>query len=336
MVKVAINGFGRIGRLAFRLMYDNEDFEIVAINDLTDAETLAYLLKYDTAQGGYKRDSIRAIGENIEVDGKEIKILSERDPENLPWGELGVEVVLECTGFFTNKDGAEKHISAGAKKVVISAPAKGDLKTIVYNVNHDILDGSETIISGASCTTNCLAPVVKVLDDKFGLEKGFMTTVHAYTNDQTPLDRPHNKGIKSRRGRAAAANIIPTSTGAAVAVGKVLPELNGKLDGIAMRVPTFTGSVVDLVVELKKNTTVEEINAVIKEASNETLGYTEDPIVSSDVIGCQYGSYFDALSTKIIEVDGKQIVKIITWYDNEMSYTAQLVRTLKYFAEKGK
>ena len=331
-VKVAINGFGRIGRLAFRLMFGEADYEIVAINDLTDAETLAYLLKYDTAQGNYKVDSVKSEGDSIVVDGKTIKIYSERDPENLPWGDLGVDVVLECTGFFVAKDKAEKHVKAGAKKVVISAPAKGDLKTVVYNVNHDILDGSETVISGASCTTNCLAPVAKVLNDKFGIVKGFMTTVHSYTNDQTTLDRPHPKGINSRRGRAAAANIIPTSTGAAVAVGKVIPEVNGKLDGIAMRVPTVTGSVVDLVLELAKDTTAEEINAVMKEAANETLGYTEDPIVSSDVIGSQFGSVFDAQLTKAIEVDGKKLFKIVSWYDNEMSYTAQLVRTVKYFA----
>ncbi len=332
MIKVAINGFGRIGRLAFRLLTENKEFDVVAINDLSDAESLAYLLKYDTAQGNFMKDKISHKDNKIIVDGNEITIYAERDPENLPWGELGVDVVLECTGFFTSQEKAEKHVKAGAKKVVISAPATGNVKTVVYNVNHDILDGSETVISGASCTTNCLAPVAKVLNDKFGIVKGYMTTVHAYTNDQSILDVAHEKGIKARRGRAGAANIVPSSTGAAKAVGLVLPELNGKLDGVALRVPTITGSIVDLVVELRENTTVAEINSAIKAASNETLGYTEDPIVSSDVIGCRFGSVFDALSTKIMEVDGKQMVKIFTWYDNEMSYTAQLIRTVKYFA----
>lgn len=329
-VKVAINGFGRIGRLAFRLMFDSSEFEIVALNDLTDAKTLAHLLKYDTAQGKYKVDSVEAKEGAIVVDGKEIKIYSEKDPENLPWGDHDVDVVIECTGFFRTKELAEKHVKAGAKKVIISAPAKGDLKTVVYNVNHDILDGSETVLSGASCTTNCLAPVVKVLNDKFGLVKGLMTTIHAYTNDQNTLDGPHKD---LRRGRTAAQNIVPTTTGAAVAVGKVLPEMNGKLDGGAMRVPTMTGSLVDLTVELEKNVTVEEINSAMKDASNDTLGYTEDPIVSSDVIGIEYGSLFDAGCTKVLEVDGKQMVKVVTWYDNEMSYTAQLVRTAKYFVD---
>ncbi len=328
-VKIAINGFGRIGRLAFREMFGNKDYDIVAINDLTDAETLAYLLKYDTAQGNYKLDSISHTKDSIIVDGKEIKISANPNPAELPWKENNVDVVLECTGFFCDKEKASAHIKAGAKKVLISAPATGDLKTIVYNVNHDVLDGSETIVSGASCTTNCLAPVAKVLDDNFGLVKGFMTTTHAYTGDQLTLDGPHKKGIKARRGRAAAANIVPASTGAAAAVGKVLPHLNGKLDGMALRVPTVTGSCVDLTVELSKNVTADQINAAIKAAANESLGYTEDPIVSSDVIGCKYGSLFDALCTKVMDVDGKQLVKIITWYDNEMSYTAQLVRTLK-------
>jgi glyceraldehyde 3-phosphate dehydrogenase len=332
-IKVAINGFGRIGRLAFRIMNENPDFEIVALNDLTDAETLAYLLKYDTGQGRYKSDDISVDGDSIVVDGKPVKVYAEKDPEGLPWGKLGVEVVLECTGFFTSKDKAQKHIKAGAKKVVISAPAKGDLKTVVYNVNHDILDGSEEIVSGASCTTNCLAPVAKVLDDSFGIVKGFMTTVHAYTNDQNTLDAPHAKGIYARRGRAAAANIVPTSTGAAAAVGLVLPQLKGKLDGIALRVPTITGSCVDLVVELNKNVTAEEINAAMKAAANESLGYTEDPIVSSDTIGMHFGSLFDANMTKVMDVDGKQMVKILTWYDNEMSYTAQMVRTIQFLAE---
>lgn len=331
-VKVAINGFGRIGRLAFRLMFDSPEFDIVAINDLTDAETLAYLLKYDTAQGRYKTDSVKAVEGGISVDGKELKIYAERDAKNLPWGDLDVDVVLECTGFYCSKEKSQAHIDAGAKKVVISAPASGDLKTVVFNVNDDVLDGSETVISGASCTTNCLAPVAKVLNDNFGLVKGFMTTIHAYTNDQNILDAPHPKPISARRGRAGAANMVPTSTGAAVAVGKVLPELLGKLDGGAVRVPTVTGSCVDLVVELEKEVTVEAINAAIKAAANETLGYTEDPIVSSDTIGMQFGSLFDAGCTKVMTVDGKQLVKILTWYDNEMSYTAQLVRSCKKFA----
>lgn len=332
-IKVAINGFGRIGRLAFRLMNEDPNFEVVAINDLTDAKTLAYLLKYDSAQGRYKADSIETKDDSIVVDGDAIKIYAQPDPENLPWKDLGVEVVLECTGFFTTREKAEKHIKAGAKKVVISAPAKGDLKTVVYNVNEDILDGTETVVSGASCTTNCLAPVAKVLDDNFGLVKGFMTTIHSYTNAQNTLDAPHPKGINSRRGRAAAANIVPTSTGAAVAVGKVLPQLNGKLDGMAMRVPTVTGSCVDLVCELEKEVTVEEINAAMKAAANESLGYTEDPIVSSDTIGIEFGSLFDAQLTRVMTVDGKQLVKVIAWYDNEMSYTAQMIRTMKHLAE---
>jgi len=329
--KVAINGFGRIGRLAFRLMFGSDDFDIVAINDLTNPADLAYLLKYDTAQGGYKKDSISYTETGIVVDGKEIKVFKEKDPANLPWKDLGVDVVLECTGLFTSKDAASAHIKAGAKKVVISAPAKGgDVKTIVYNVNHETLDGTEEVISAASCTTNCLAPVAKVLNEAFGIEKGFMTTVHAYTNDQNTLDGPHKAGIKSRRTRAAAANIVPTTTGAAAAVGLVLPELKGRLDGIALRVPTVTGSVVDLVFEPKRNVTKEEVNNALKAAANETLGYTEDPIVSSDIIGTTYGSVVDGLSTQIMEVDGKQLVKVIAWYDNEMSYTAQFVRTVKY------
>lgn len=333
MKKIAINGFGRIGRLVFRLINEKDNLEVVAINDLANSEDLAYLLKYDSSQGGFKTNSITHCDNCIIVDEKKITIYSEKDPENLPWKELGIDVVIECTGKFTSKDKAEKHIIAGAKKVIISAPAKGDIKTIVYNVNHNILDGTETIISAASCTTNCLAPVAKVLDDNFGIVKGYMTTVHAYTNDQSILDVPHSKGINSRRGRAAAANIVPSSTGAATAVGKVLPNLNGKLDGMALRVPIITGSIVDLVVELKKKTTVEEVNNAIKTASNETLGYTEDPIVSSDVIGSRYGSIVDALSTSVMEVDGQQLVKILSWYDNEMSYTAQLVRVIEYICK---
>ncbi len=326
MKKIAINGFGRIGRLAFRSMFDNNDIEIVAINDLTSAKTLAHLLKYDSAHGNYKIDRIESKDDLLIVDGKKIKILSERDPKNLPWKKLGIDLVVESTGFFTSKEAANSHIEAGAKKVVISAPAKGDIKTIVYNVNHDSLDSKDKIISAASCTTNCLAPVAKVLNDKFKIKGGFMTTVHAYTNDQKTADAPHGD---LRRARAAAANIIPTTTGAAVAVGLVIPELKGKLDGNALRVPTLTGSVVDLTVMLEKDTTVEEINKIIKSNSNETLGYTEDPIVSSDIIGTTYGSYFDALSTS--KLDGQNLFKIVTWYDNEMSYVNQLVRTIKHF-----
>jgi glyceraldehyde 3-phosphate dehydrogenase len=311
-------------------MFDDPSFDIVALNDLTDAKSLAYLLKYDTSQGKYKTDSITAGDGFITVDGKEIKIYAERDPENLPWKDNDVDVVIESTGFFATKDGAEKHIKAGAKKVIISAPAKGDLKTIVYNVNHEVLDGSETVLSGASCTTNCLAPFAKVLNDNFGLESGLMTTIHAYTNDQATLDGPHKD---LRRGRAAAANIVPTSTGAAAAVGLVLPELNGKLDGGAMRVPVTTGSLVDLTVKLSKKTTAEEINAAMKAAANETLGYTEEPIVSSDVIGINFGSLFDATQTKVLEADGEQLVKVVSWYDNEMSYTSQLVRLAKHVAD---
>ena len=333
-VKIAINGFGRIGRLAFRLMFGQEDFNIVAINDLTGAEDLAYLLKYDTAQGRYVGHTVESTDHSIIVDGKEIEILAEKDANNLPWKELGVDVVIECTGFYVSKEKSMAHINAGAKKVIISAPAKGVDKTVVYNVNHTELTGEEQVISAASCTTNCLAPIAKVLNDNFGIVKGFMTTVHAYTGDQNTLDAPHKKGINSRRARAAAANIVPTTTGAAKAVAEALPELKGKLDGMALRVPTVTGSVVDLVWEPAREVTVEEVNAAIKAAQNETIGYTEDPIVSSDVIGQTWGTLFDAQCTKIMNVDGKQLVKIITWYDNEMSYTAQMVRTAKYICEK--
>ena len=331
-IKVAINGFGRIGRLAFRLMHGDPQFEIIAINDLTDAEQLAHLLKYDSAHGVYKNDSISQDGEHIIVDGEKIRVFEERDPKNLPWKKLGVDIVLECTGAFTSEEKASAHLEAGAKKVLISAPASGNVKMIVYNVNDDQLDGSEKIVSGASCTTNCLAPIVKVLDDNFGVVKGFMTTVHAYTSDQAILDLPHKKGIYARRGRAAANSIVPTSTGAAKAIGKVLPHLNGKLDGTALRVPTITGSIVDLTVELEKEVTLEQIDEAFKKAANETLAYVSDPIVSCDVIGSHYGSLYDAHTTQILEVDGKQLVKLMSWYDNEMSYTAQLVKTLKKIA----
>lgn len=330
-VKVAINGFGRIGRLAFRLMFNDSNFQIVAINDLTDAGTLAHLLKYDSAQGRYNLP-VEAKESSIVVDGKEVTIYAERDPKQLPWGKLDVDVVIESTGMFADKEKAEAHIQAGAKHVIISAPAKGDLKTIVYNVNHDILDGSETVISGASCTTNCLAPMVKVLNDKFGIVEGFMTTIHAYTNDQNTLDAPHKKG-DLRRARAAAASIIPNSTGAAKAIGLVIPDLNGKLDGSAQRVPVITGSVTELTTVLSKEVTVEEVNAAMKAAANDSYGYNVDEIVSSDVIGITYGSLFDATQTKVITVDGKQLVKTVSWYDNEMSYTAQLVRTAKHFGD---
>ena len=329
MIKVAINGFGRIGRLVFRLMEDDANFEVVAINDITEPEQLAYLLKYDTSHKNYRIDEITYGEDYIQVGDHKIKICKELDPANLPWRELEIDEVFECTGKFVKYEDAHKHIEAGAKKVIISAPGKGDMKTIVYNVNSDTLDGSEEIISAASCTTNCLAPVAKVLDETFGIEKGFMTTVHAYTNDQTILDVAHKKGIKARRGRAGAANIIPASTGAAVAVGKVLPNLLGKLDGMAFRVPVTDGSVVDLTVELKRNVTVEEVNQALKSASNETLGFTMDPIVSSDIIGSHYGSLVDGLCTTLIEVDGKQMVKVVAWYDNEMSYSTQMVRTAK-------
>lgn len=332
MVNVAINGFGRIGRLALRLMIDNPEFNVVAINDLTDAKTLAHLFKYDSAQGRFNGDIEVKEGAFV-VNGKEIKVVADRDPANLPWGELNVDVVLECTGFFTDKAKAEAHIKAGAKKVLISAPATGDVKTVVFNVNQDILDGSETVVSGASCTTNCLAPMAKVLNDQFGLEKGFMTTIHAYTNDQNTLDAPHPKG-DLRRGRAAAASIVPNSTGAAKAIGLVIPELKGKLDGNAQRVPVITGSLTELVCTLGKNVTVEEINEAMKAAANESFGYTTDEIVSADVIGISFGSLFDGTQTKVMQVGDQQLVKVAAWYDNEMSYTNQLIRTLKFLVTK--
>jgi len=333
-VKVAINGFGRIGRLALRLMANDPEFDVVAINDVTDAAMLAHLFKYDTAQGRFNGE-IEVKENAFVVNGKEIKTFADADPENLPWGQLGVDVVLECTGFFTSKEKAEKHIKAGAKKVVISAPGSGDMKTVVFNVNNEILDGTETVLSAASCTTNCLAPMAKVLQDKFGIEAGSMTTIHAYTGDQNTLDAPHRKG-DFRRARAAAANIVPNTTGAAKAIGLVIPELAGKLDGAAQRVPVPTGSLTELISVLSKKVTKEEINAAMKEASNESFGYTEEPLVSSDIVGIHYGSLFDATQTKVIESGDKQLVKTVSWYDNEMSYTAQLVRTLKYFVELAK
>lgn len=327
--KVAINGFGRIGRLVFRQIYNMEGIDVVAINDLTDAESLAHLLKYDTAHGRFN-EKVEAGENSIIVNGEKINIYAQRDPSQIPWGAHDVDVVLECTGFFTDEAKAAAHLTAGAKKVVISAPATGNLKTVVFNVNHDVLDGSETIISCASCTTNCLAPMAKVLNDTFGIVNGLMTTVHAYTNDQNTQDAPHPKA-DMRRARAAAQNIVPNSTGAAKAIGLVLPELKGLLDGSAQRVPTLTGSLTELTVILKKKTTADEINAAMKAAVNESFGYTEDPIVSSDIIGISYGSLFDGTQTKVQTVGDTQLVRTVSWYDNEMSYVSQLVRTLHYF-----
>jgi glyceraldehyde 3-phosphate dehydrogenase len=329
-VKVAINGFGRIGRLVFRQIYNMEGIDVVAINDLTSPKVLAHLLKYDSAQGRFDGD-VKSTENSIVVNGEEVKIYAQKDPAQIPWGEHGVDVVIESTGFFTDKAKAEAHLKAGAKRVVISAPATGDLKTVVFNVNHNILDGSETIISCASCTTNCLAPMAKVLNDTFGIAGGIMTTIHAYTNDQNTLDAPHPKG-DLRRARAAAQNIVPNSTGAAKAIGLVLPELKGKLDGSAQRVPVITGSLTELVSVLNKQVTIEEVNNAMKAGSNESFGYTEDEIVSSDIIGITYGSLFDATQTKVMNVGDKQLVKTVSWYDNEMSYVSQLVRTVKYFA----
>ncbi len=335
MIRVAINGFGRIGRLAFREMITSTDFNVVAINDLGTAEELAYLLKYDTNHRNFHIDEISSDEQNIIIANKKyVKVYNEKDPVNLPWKDLDIDLVLECTGLFTSLEGARKHIDAGAKKVLISAPGKGEMKTIVYNVNDNILDGSEEVVSAASCTTNCLAPVLDILNREFGIEKGYMTTVHSYTNDQVILDVAHKKGIKARRGRACAANIIPASTGAASAIGLVIPSLKGKLDGSAMRVPVPTGSVIDLTLELGRNTSVEELNALFKNNQNETLKFTMDPIVSSDVIGSHYGAVVDGLCTNILEVDGKQLVKVVAWYDNEMGYSTQMVRTAHFFANK--
>lgn len=330
MIKVAINGFGRIGRLAFRQIVTQTDFDIVAINDLTSAEDLAYLVKYDTVHGSFHEDEIKAEGNEIVVAGvKRIKVFSETDPANLPWGELGVDLVLECTGKFTAKEDAMKHITAGAKKVLISAPGKGEMKTVVYGVNDIVLSNEDVIVSAASCTTNCLAPVLNILQKNIGIKKGFMTTVHAYTNDQATLDIAHKKGIKSRRGRACAQNIVPSSTGAAKAIGLVIPELLGKLDGNALRVPTADGSVVDLTLELSRNTSVEEINKLFQDNQNETIKFTMDPIVSSDCLGKKVGAIVDGLSTSIVEAEGAQLVKVLAWYDNEYGYTAQMLRTAK-------
>src|SRR5215467_12211223 len=330
-VKVAINGFGRIGRLVYRQIYNMEGIDVVAINDLTSPKVLAHLLKYDSAQGRFNED-VKSTENSISVNGEEIKIYAQKSPADIPWKDHGVDVVLECTGFFTDKEKAESHLKAGAKRVVISAPATGEMKTIVFNVNHHTLDGSETVISCASCTTNCLAPMADTLDKQFGIEMGFMTTVHAYTNDQNTQDAPHAKG-DLRRARAAAANIVPNSTGAAKAIGLVLPKLKGKLDGGAQRVPVLTGSLTELVTVLNKKVSIEEVNAAMKAAANESFGYTEDEIVSSDIIGIAYGSLYDATQTRVITNGDTQLVKTVSWYDNEMSYVSQLVRSLHYFAK---
>ena len=329
-VRVAINGFGRIGRLAFRQMFGAEGYEVVAINDLTSPKMLAHLLKYDSSQGKYAlADTVSAGEDTITVDGKTLKIYKEPDANNCPWGELKVDVVLECSGFYTSKEKAQAHINAGARKVVISAPAGNDLPTIVYNVNHETLKAEDTIISAASCTTNCLAPMAKALNDLAGIKSGIMSTIHAYTGDQMILDGPQRKG-DLRRSRAGAVNIVPNSTGAAKAIGLVIPELNGKLIGSAQRVPTPTGSTTILVATVEKSVTKEEINAAMKAAATESFGYNEDEIVSSDIVGSTYGSIFDATQTMVGE---DNLVQVISWYDNENSYTSQMVRTIKYFSE---
>lgn len=328
MKKIAINGFGRIGRLVFRIIEELDDMEVVAVNDLSTPEELAYLLKYDTNHGRYNKN-VTHDDSNIYVNGRQVKVYKEMEPTNLPWKELNIDVVLECTGKFTSLEKANEHITAGAKKVLISAPGKGEMKTVVYNVNHDILTKDDIIVSAASCTTNCLAPVLKVLNDNFKIIKGNMTTIHAYTNDQVTLDVAHKKGIMERRGRACAMNMVPTSTGAAKAIGKVLPELEGLILGSAIRVPVSDGSLVDLVVEVEKHTSKEEINETFKKNSNETLEYTEDPIVSSDIISSTCGATVDGNLTNIIEVNGKQLIHVVAWYDNEMGYSYQMVRTLR-------
>ncbi len=337
MVKVAINGFGRIGRLAFRQMFGAEGYEVVAINDLTSPKMLAHLLKYDSSQGKYAlADTVEAKESSIVVDGKEIEIYAKADASELPWGELGVDVVLECTGFYCSKEKASAHIKAGARKVVISAPAGNDLPTIVYNVNHETLKAEDTVISAASCTTNCLAPMAKALNDYAEIQSGIMCTIHAYTGDQMTLDGPQRKG-DLRRSRAAAVNIVPNSTGAAKAIGLVIPELNGKLIGSAQRVPTPTGSTTILTAVVKgKDITVDGINAAMKAASTESFGYNTDEIVSSDIVGMRYGSLFDATQTMVLPIgDDLYEVQVVSWYDNENSYTSQMVRTIKYFSELG-
>ena len=333
-IKVGINGFGRIGRLAFRQMFTAEGYEVVAINDLTDPKMLAHLLKYDSAQGRYElADKVTCSDNSITVDGKEITIYSEKDAKNIPWGELDVDVVLECTGFYCSKAAASAHLEAGAKKVVISAPAGNDLKTIVYSVNENTLTADDKIISAASCTTNCLAPMAKALNDLAPIKSGIMATIHAYTGDQMILDGPHRKG-DLRRARAAAANIVPNSTGAAKAIGLVIPELNGKLIGAAQRVPVPTGSTTILTAVVDGTVTVEQINAAMKAAASASFGYTEEQLVSSDIIGITYGSLFDATQTMVTKIDDDTYqVQVVSWYDNENSYTSQMVRTIKYFAE---
>ena len=332
-MRIAINGFGRIGRLVYRIMSEDNFFDVVAINDLSSSEELAYLLKYDTNHRTYNKN-ITFDNEGIIVNNKKTKVFSETDPSNLPWKKLGIDLVFECTGKFTKEEDALKHVLAGAKKVLISAPGKGDMKTIVYNVNDDILEDTDKIVSAASCTTNCLAPVLKIIDDNFGIERGFMTTIHAYTNDQVTLDVSHKKGIRERRGRACAMNMVPTSTGAATAIGKVIPSLDGKLSGGAIRVPISDGSLIDLSLELTEKVTVEEINSAFINKESETLMTTTEPIVSSDVIGTTCGSLVDLSLTKVVEHDGKQMVKVIAWYDNEMGYSAQMVRTAKKLLER--
>lgn len=338
MIKVAINGFGRIGRLAFRQMITKTDFDIVAINDLSHASDLAYLLKYDTVHGRFHTEEIKSEENYIVINTqKKIPVFAESDPKDLPWKEMGVDLVLECTGHFTDYEGALKHIEAGAKKVLISAPSKSEnVKTIVYGVNENILNGDEVIVSAASCTTNCLAPVLNVLQKNFGIVKGFMSTIHAYTNDQTTLDLAHKKGYLERRGRACASNIVPTKTGAASAIGKVMPELDGLLSGLAYRVPVNDGSLIDLTVEVRTGVTEEQINEAFKNSESEVLKTTNDPIVSSDVLGLKIGALVDLSLTKVIKGDGFDIVKVMAWYDNEAGYTSQMLRTAKaLFATKG-
>ena len=332
-MKIAINGFGRIGRLVYRLLEEDDFFDVVAINDLSSCEECAYLLKYDSTHRNYDKE-VTYDSDGIIVNGKKTRVYAEADPSRLPWKELGIDLVFECSGRFTDLDSAMLHIKAGAGKVIVSAPCKGDVKTIVYNVNDDIIDSDDIVISAASCTTNCLAPVLKVLDDNFGIARGFMTTVHAYTNDQATLDVPHKKGIKARRGRACAINIVPTSTGAAKAIGKVIPSLDGKLDGGALRVPVADGSLVDLSLELLEKVTVEEVNSMFMNNVNDTLKVTYDPIVSSDIIGNKCGSLVDLSLTKVLDSDDKQMVKVVAWYDNEMGYSMQMVRTAKEFLSK--
>ena len=329
-MKIAINGFGRIGRIIFKIMEEDSFFDVVAINDLSSSEELAYLLKYDTNFRRYDKE-VSFDEDSITIDGKKIRVFKETDPVNLPWRDMDIDLVLECTGRFAKEEDSYKHIKAGAKKVLVSAPCKGNVKTIVYNVNDDIIDGSEKILSAASCTTNCLAPVLKVLDDNFGIERGFMTTVHAYTNDQVTLDVTHKKGIYERRGRACAMNIVPTSTGAATAIGKVLPNLDGKLSGGALRVPVSDGSLIDLTLELRENVTEENVNNAFINNVSETLEVTKDPVVSSDIIGSKCGALVDLSLTKVLESDGKKLVKVIAWYDNEMGYSYQMMRTAKRF-----